>query len=53
MNFDPEATAQYLEDREADLTEAARNCKAALEIVVKALHELDPEHPKLQLLVKE
>lgn len=53
MNFDPEATAQYLEDREADLAEAARNCKAALENVVKALHDLDPEHPKLQLLVQE
>lgn len=52
MNFAPEETIRHLKAREADVKESVRNCHFALENIPKELFELDPEHPKLQLLMQ-
>jgi hypothetical protein len=52
MSFSNEKMIEYLEKRENDIQRTANNCQAALKVVVQELHELDPTHPKLVLLIK-
>ena len=52
MPLSNEEMVKYLAQRESDMQRAAENCQAAFKVVVEELRELDPSHPKLQLLMK-
>lgn len=49
MKFNSEKMANHLKAREQSIQESAMNCRKALNLVIKELLAIDPDHPKVML----